>query len=300
MTSWTVRVTVTLVCASACGGGDSKMVDAPGQQDAPPIDAPGACTYATLATCNGRIVFRSDESGNQDIWIVNTDGTGRTNLTAAFTGDDGDPNFSPDGTKILFTSDRDGDSELFTMDATGGNVVQLTMNTAEDIYPAWSADGMKIAFSRDGSIYTMSANGTNEQGLTSGGLDFSPSWSPNGSQIAYHAMSGNFEIFVMGNDGSNQTNISMNAANEEYPAWSPDGTQIAFRRGGTGAGLHTIAPSGGTATPLGVDGSYPAWSGTGSMLAYANDSIMVRDVATGQSTVIVAAGNNARYPSFKP
>lgn len=290
-----------MVCALVgCGGDDGntmQMIDAP----VTPIDAPPEpCTFATLATCNGHIVYRSDESGNQDIWIINTNGTGKMNLTADFTGDDGDPNFSPDGTKILFTSDRDGDNELYTMDLTGGNVVQLTMNTGDDIYPAWSHDGTKIAYSDEGNIAVMDANGQNAMTLTSGGLDFSPSWSPNGSQIAYHAMAGNFEIFVMGSDGSNPTNISMNAAAEEYPAWSPDGSKIVFRRGGTSAGLFTIAPSGGTATPLGVDGSYPAWSADGSMIAYANDSISVIPAAGGAPTIIVPAGQNSRYPSWEP
>ena len=95
------------------------------------------------------------------------------------------PAWSPDGTKIAFVSDRDGDTEIYVMNADGSHPTNLTNTSAEDRTPAWSPDGTKIAFvsSRDGSagIYVMNADGSNPTRLV-GNIndDFWPTltWSP--------------------------------------------------------------------------------------------------------------------------
>lgn len=138
------------------------------------------------------------------------------------------------GPRIAFASDRDGNMEIYAMDADGGALTRLTENTAEDFSPAWSPDGSKIAFvsNRDGNseIYVMSADGSGQTRLTNNGADdLFPAWSPNGSKIAFSSRrDGNDEIYSMNPDGSGQTNLTLNPGDDTHPSYSPDSSMIAF------------------------------------------------------------------------
>nr|QNO48585.1 Tol-Pal system protein TolB [Methanosarcinales archaeon ANME-2c ERB4] len=92
-----------------------------------------------------KVVYYSDENENWDIYTINADGTGKTQLTTD-TSDDRSAYFSPDGSKILFVSDRSGNNDIWVMGADGNNKVQLTTNTLDDSDPSWSPDGSKIVF----------------------------------------------------------------------------------------------------------------------------------------------------------
>jgi Tol biopolymer transport system component len=137
--------------------------------------------------------------------------------------------------KIAFASERDGNSEIYLMDADGIGQTRLTNSSAFDGAPAWSPDGSKIAFvsNRDGNeeIYIMNADGSSQSRLTNTAApDSAPAWSPDGSKIAFTSLrDGNEEIYVMNADGSSQANLSNQpAAAEREPNWSPDGSKIAF------------------------------------------------------------------------
>jgi Tol biopolymer transport system component len=136
--------------------------------------------------------------------------------------------------KIAFSSDRDGNYEIYTMEASGGGLSRLTENNAEDTNPTWSPDGNKIAFvsTRDGNseIYVMSADGTSQTRLTNNTADdLSPSWSPDGTRIAFSSRrDGNDEIYIMNPDGTGQLNLTNNAGDDTNPSFSPDSTRIAF------------------------------------------------------------------------
>ncbi len=137
---------------------------------------------------NGKIAFVS-KANNGDIEVVNSDGTGRVNLTS-LPGGDREPDWSPSGTKIAFTSERDGDSEIFVMNANGSNPTNLTNNTASDSDPTWSPDGTKIAFQslRDGNseIYVMNADGSGQINVSNQvGSDTDSDWQPLGALDAY-------------------------------------------------------------------------------------------------------------------
>ena len=136
--------------------------------------------------------------------------------------DDPVPHYST----IAFSSDRDGNSEIYVMDADGTDQVNLTNHPAGDFYPAFSPDGTRIAFSsdRDGNseIYVMDADGTNLTRLTtSAGQDVEPSWSSHGTRIAFSSdRDGDSEIYVMDADGTNLTQLTENLFFDCHPSWS--------------------------------------------------------------------------------
>ena len=174
----------------------------------------------------------------------NADGSRPTNLTNDPAGDY-TPAWSPDGTKISFTSDRDGNYEIYVMNADGSGQTRLTNNPAVDYYPDWSPDGRRIAFTseRDGNaeIYVMNADGSGQTNLTNNtALDEAPAWSPDGTKIAFASVrDGNWEIYVMNADGSGQTKLTNNTtAFDHFPDWSPDGAKIAFGSNRVGPGSY--------------------------------------------------------------
>jgi Tol biopolymer transport system component len=191
---------------------------------------------------NGQIAFtrQTDTTTGPegDIYVMNADGSEQTRLTNN-NASNWEPSWSPDGTKIAFTSTADGNPKIYVMNADGSNVTKLTSGTEEDGFnPSWSPDGTKIAFAsfRDGNweIYVMNAaDGSGVKRLTNSAPDRDdyPSWSPDGTKIAFTIDKGNDgspQIYVMNADGSNPTRLTNSARSDSSPIWSPDGTKIAF------------------------------------------------------------------------
>jgi dipeptidyl aminopeptidase/acylaminoacyl peptidase len=166
---------------------------------------------------------------------MNADGSGRFSVTTnPF---DSEPTWSPDGTKIAFTSDDPDGTEIHVVNVDGSGEVNITNNPAvEDFNPAWSPDGSSIAFTKLScgavqcpyDIYAMNPDGSGQINLTKkGGFDREPDWSPDGSKIAFAG----FGIEVMNADGSGRTRLMTSSAGQpRLPAWSPDGYEIAFTR----------------------------------------------------------------------
>ena len=136
--------------------------------------------------------------------------------------------------QIAFSSDKDGNFEIYLMNLDGSNRINLTNHKADDWSPAWSPDGNRIAFSsnREGSrdIYIMDVDGSNLFNLTRhSSNDMDPTWSPTGDQIAFSSdRNGQFDIYVISLDDKNTVQLTSDPERDIVPEWSPDGTQIAF------------------------------------------------------------------------
>ena len=217
-----------------------------------------------------KLVFDAVVGGNDDLYVIDRDGTGLRRLTFSPAIDE-NPSWSPDGQHIVFDSERvAGYPLIFALDLAGGAARPLTTSGA-DVLPEYSPDGSKIAFvsGRDGNseIYVMNADGSGVANLTNDpGLDyFAPSWSPDGSKIAFGSKrGGNFDVFTMNADGTGQTNVTNNAGDDIDPAWSPSGTQLAFASDRSGQDdIYVAAADGSGVTRLAGTGSgpntEPAW-----------------------------------------
>lgn len=143
---------------------------------------------------------------------------------------------NPAGT-LSFLTTRDGNFEVYSMDASGQNVRNLTNNTALDFWSSWSPDGSQILFysNRDGNndIYVMEADGSRQRNLSNHpSHDYLPAWSPDGTRIAFTSDRDHKsrEIYTMDAGGSGIARLTVNEEFEEVPTWSPDGKMILFTR----------------------------------------------------------------------
>jgi TolB protein len=186
--------------------------------------------WPTWSPDGKQIAFESDRSGNWEIWVVNLDGSGLTNLTN-HPARDQYPAWSPDGTKIAFTSKRSGDYDVWLMNADGSNPVNLTNTPGRDRYAMWSPSGTgpaRIAFNtqRDGNqeIYVMHADGSKQTNVTHApkSVEGLADWSPDGKRLVlYSDRSGNKDVFILNLATGQWTNITRDPGSDEFCTWSP-------------------------------------------------------------------------------
>jgi Tol biopolymer transport system component/formylglycine-generating enzyme required for sulfatase activity len=182
--------------------------------------------------------------------------------------------------QIAFESDRDGNWEIYVMNADGSDPRRLTDHSAVDWSPAWSLDGSQIAFvsNRDAKwgIYVMNADGSDPHNLIPSTFDSSPARSPDGSQIAFvsEGRGSGWEIYVVNADGSHLRRLTDNSVDDNYysPPWSPDGRQIAFvSRCCEELEIYVVNADGSHLRRL-TDNSaadaFPVWSPDGSQIAF--------------------------------
>ncbi len=189
---------------------------------------------------------------------------------------------------FAFYSDRDGNPEIYVLNANDGEVIRLTNDPAFDDSPALSPDGSRIVFlsaRHDPSpafpdlkyeIYVVNVDGSGLKRLTeTEEAEDHPAWSPDGSRIIFDAdydRDGYYEIYSMDEDGSNLTRLTFDQANDQFADWSPDGEQIAYSSYRNGNWDIYVMDADGS-NPRQLTNSpdwelFPAWSPDGSRIAF--------------------------------
>jgi len=171
----------------------------------------------------------SDADVYPDIYMINADGSDKVNLTDMSTGADMSPAWSPDGQKLAFSSNRDGNWEIYVVDVETLALSRLTEDPGDDTVPLWSPDGSRIAFlsNRDGlegpygpkRLYTIKPDGSDLQRVTSDvSVGYSFQWSPDGTQFVFDDGS---HIFLVDADGRNPRQLTSGSSRNIGPSWSP-------------------------------------------------------------------------------
>jgi TolB protein len=226
-----------LVTSSRAGNPDLFLVDLESGDSFNLTRDPAIDAYPAWSPDGKKIVWSAVHEGFQHLFSIDPDGSNRQQLTKDETVDRV-PAFSPDSKKIAFCRRpvAGGSTDIYVMDADGGNVKLVQENGFD---PAWSPDGMQIAFVsvRNGAgfhLYLMQADGSDVTELTTNDnpIGFAyPAWSPDGKKIAFTELVENndLEVHIVDADGKNLKRLTQLTGLNTYAAWSPDGKQIAFQ-----------------------------------------------------------------------
>jgi len=236
----------------------------------------GVDIQPSLSEDASKIAWVSNRDGDFEIYTQNLDGTGFAQLTFN-SASDATPEWNHDGTKLLFVTNRDGNFEVYSMDANGANQTNLTNHPSFDAVGDWSPDGTQMVFpsDRDGDqeLYIVNSDGTGPvtQITFNTSADFTPNWS-NGlvtttSKIVFvsnRAGGSNLDVYTIHPDGTNETQLTTNTANDNSSTWSPDNSQILFgsdRNGGND--FYKMNQDGTSLTQFTFDSAFkadPSWA----------------------------------------
>jgi len=184
-------------------------------------------------------------TGNHDIYVADLTGTtpadvavtNLNNITAGQLTWDNGWAWSPDSAEIAYTTDLNGNWDIYAMSSGGTDHRRLTDDPAQDGWPSWTPDGQQIVFSSDRNgdweIFIMNADGSDVRQLTDrpDTTDLFPEVSPDGTQIVFSSQVESVnegEIYVMSIDGGEATRLTSTAALNNMPSWCPSGEQIVF------------------------------------------------------------------------
>jgi Tol biopolymer transport system component len=335
----TVNADFVITCAAAIQGRIAFVSENPGVQDIFTVEPEGSprsnltdglagqAEAPEWSPDHSKIAFQGGDTGG-DIWVVNADGSGLTNLTDTPSGIGADhaaekgPRWSPDGSRILFTRTillpPDGDvleTDIWVMNANGSGQTKLTETGSEQAEGGdytWSPDGTKIAFTsaRGGSpgIWVMGADGSNEHQLADG-ISFDPDWSPDGKRIAFLRQGAEIDVWAMNADGSNEDQLTNQPGDlKAEVSWSPDGTKIVYRFAASpgSSDIWTVNADGNgefNVTKSGGDNTDPVWSPDSRQIAFVfgmGSSQPVVQVVNADGTGLLPNVSGRAAPSFRP
>jgi TolB protein len=257
------------------------------------------------------------------------EGSSANGSREAARGSDTHPDWSPDGARVAFISNREGvrvgraiNFEVYRIAADGSGETRLTTNQEFEADVAWSPDGSVLVFKsfRDGNdeIYAMDAEGGEQRNLTnSPASDGGPSWSPDGATIVFHSDRGDpggegpvTKLYLMNAEGSNVRAFTGDPGPGHSPHWSPDGRRIAFASARDGnAEIYVMDRGGSNVRRLTSDpreNGYPRWSPDGNTIAHSAGSfetdrwvVMLMDADGGNPRQVIDdadSGNVAWSP----
>ena len=255
-----------------------------------------------------QIAFVTTQTGNKEIAVMDWDGHNLLQITKNRS-INLNPDFSPDGHEIVYTSYKHGNPDLYKRLLSSSAEVSLSKFEGLNITGAWSPDGSKIALSLskdgDAEIYTISKYGKNPIRLTvNPAIEVSPTWSPDGKQIAFVSdRLGKPQIFIMNADGSNVHRLTTTGSYNVNPRWSPKGDKIAYARmQNSGFQIYTINIDGSRDSELSSTGSNenPAWSPDGRFITFSSKNggdeaiYVMRSDGSGQIRVSKGKGNSSQ------
>lgn len=243
------------------------------------------------------LVFVNDRTGSKEIWTSGFDGRGEVSVTKNRS-INLSPSWSPDGSKLVFTSYVRNKPDLYEYDRRADKFYRLTERPGVNIGAVWSPLGRVVAATLsdrgNSDVYLMGEDGKGAKKLTdSFAADVSPTWAPDARKIAFVSdRGGSPNIYVMSADGGDATRLTFEdrgaGKDNQAPCWSPRGDRIVFQsRVGGRWQIFTMKPDGTEIHQVTTEGANedPWWSPDGRMIAFVHE---------GKLWVMEADGSNAR------
>jgi len=255
--------------------------------------APGGKRASAEVFVQGEIVVASSRAGRFQLYSTERSNLSQLRKIVEDTAMANEPAFSPDGSRLAYVSTRDGQPEIYVMDADGSNTARLTNSPAPDSDPSFTADGQAVVFHslRTGhrQVFVQSITGSDAIQLTQEPADNSqPTVSPDGETIAYvSTRDGNDDIWLMSRDGSMQRNFTKSPqVRERSPRFLRDGSLAYLLEGKDGSGR--------TATQV-----VKADLATGKLAPLTGTDLLVSDFAVSPAGDLVALVVGVQKNVFK-